>query len=137
MILPQRISAQTIPLDLVICNGHIIDGIGSPWYSGDIGIQNGRIVDIGKLAASPAKRRIDARGLTVAPGFIDMLGQSELTVLANPHVPSKIFQGITTEFTGEGTSPAPLGDALIRAGIQAYDFFGIKPDCRTFSQYFA
>src|ERR1700686_752681 len=82
---------------LVITNGHIIDGTGSPWYSGDIGIKDGRIVAIGKLANAEAKRTIDSHGLGVAPGFIDMLGQSEITILVDPRMPSKIFQGITTE----------------------------------------
>src|SRR5579862_2780872 len=85
------------PYDLVIRNGHVIDGTGSPWYSADIAIQGGRVAAIGQLSQAQAKRSIDARGLTVAPGFIDMLGQSELTILVNPHLPSKIFQGITTE----------------------------------------
>ena len=95
------------PYDVVIQNGHIVDGTGSPWYSGDIGIRQGRIAAIGNLAGAPAKRHIDAHGMVVAPGFIDMLGQSELTILVNPHLPSKIYQGITTEITGEGSSVAP------------------------------
>ena len=99
-------AAQTF--DLVIRNGHIIDGTGSPWYSGDIGIINGRIAQIGVLTDASAKRVIDAQGRVVAPGFIDMLGQSEVSILVNPHLPSKIFQGITTEITGEGGSIAPL-----------------------------
>ena len=97
--------AADAPYDIIIRNGHIIDGTGSPWYSGDIGIRNGTIAAIGFLGAAPAKRTIDAHGMVVAPGFIDMLGQSEMTILVNPHLPSKIFQGITTEFTGEGGSP--------------------------------
>src|SRR5205823_7543918 len=88
--------SQNRQYDLVIQNGHIIDGTGSPWYSGDIAIQGGRIAAIGQIAGSSGKRTIDARGMVVAPGFIDMLGQSELTILVNPHLPSKIFQGITT-----------------------------------------
>ena len=68
-------------------------------------------------AAAPRKRTIDAAGKVVAPGFIDMLGQSELTILVEPRLPSKIFQGITTEITGEGTSIAPLNDAIIRSPI--------------------
>ena len=106
--------ASSAPYDLIIRNGHIIDGTGSPWYSGDIGIRNGRIAAIGFLGAPQATRTIDAHGMVVAPGFIDMLGQSEITILVNPHLPSKIFQGITTEFTGEGGSAAPLNDAIIR-----------------------
>ena len=73
----------------------------------------------------------------MAPGFIDMLGQSELTMLVNPHLPSKIFQGITTEITGEGNSVAPLNDAMIRADHATYDHFHLRPDWTTFRQYFA
>ncbi len=108
-------STPSSTFDIIIRNGHIIDGTGSPWYSGDIGIRDGRIAAIGFLGAAPAKRTIDAHGMVVAPGFIDMLGQSELTILVNPHLPSKIFQGITTEITGEGGSAAPLNDAIIKA----------------------
>ena len=99
--------------DLVITNGHIIDGTGSPWYSGDVGIRDGKIAAIGNLASASRKRTIDAAGRVVAPGFIDMLGQSELTILVEPRLPSKIYQGITTEMTGEGDSIAPLNDAII------------------------
>src|SRR6202041_2712255 len=100
--------AQTADFDLVITNGHIIDGTGSPWYSGDVGIRNGRIAAIGNLSASARQHTLDAHGKVVAPGFIDMLGQSETTILVDPRLPSKIYQGITTEITGEGGSAAPL-----------------------------
>jgi N-acyl-D-amino-acid deacylase len=100
--------------DLVIANGHIIDGTGSPWYAGDVAINAGRIAAIGNLSHASRKRTIDAHGMIVAPGFIDMLGQSELTVLVDPRLPSKIFQGITTEITGEGNSVAPMNDAIIK-----------------------
>ena len=96
--------------DIVIRNGHVIDGTGSPWYSADVGIKDGRIAAIGQIAEARARRRIDVQGMVVAPGFIDMLGQSELSILVNPHLPSKIYQGITTEITGEGSSAAPLND---------------------------
>src|SRR5580704_6070275 len=101
--------------DVVITNGHIIDGTGSPWYSGDIGILDGKIAAIGNLSDRRRARTIDAHGMVVAPGFIDMLGQSELTILVDPRLPSKIFQGITTEITGEGGSIAPLNDAIVKA----------------------
>jgi N-acyl-D-amino-acid deacylase len=123
--------------DLIITNGHIIDGTGSPWYSGDIGIRDGKVAAIGNLAAAARKRTIDAAGKVVAPGFIDMLGQSELTILVDPRLPSKIYQGITTEFTGEGSSIAPLNDAIIRADRTGYNHYKIAPDWRTFRQYFA
>jgi len=123
--------------DIVITNGRIIDGTGSPWYSGDIGIRGGRIAAIGNLSAVPRARTIDAHAMVVAPGFIDMLGQSELTILVDPRLPSKIFQGITTEITGEGGSVAPLNDAIIREERETYDYYGITPDWRTFREYFA
>jgi len=125
------------PFDIIICNGHIIDGTGSPWYSGDLGIRDGKIAAIGNLAQAAATRTIDAHGLVVAPGFIDMLGQSELTILVNPQLPSKIFQGITTEITGEGGSVAPLNDAIIKADHLSYEHLKITPDWQTFRQYFA
>ena len=129
--------APSSPYDVVIRNGHIIDGTGSPWYSGDLGIRQGRIARIGNLAGAPARRTIDAHGMMVAPGFIDMLGQSELTILVNPHLPSKIYQGITTEITGEGSSVAPQSDALLKADRVGYEHYGIEPDWRTFREYFA
>lgn len=125
------------PFDVVILHGHIIDGTGSPWYSADIGITNGHIAAIGDLASAPAKEKIDAQGKVVAPGFIDMLGQSELTILVDPRLPSKIYQGLTTEITGEGGSVAPLNDAIIASDRAGYDHLHITPDWRTFRQYFA
>src|SRR5512141_1307802 len=125
------------PFDLVIVNGHIIDGTGSPWYSGDVGIRDGRIAAIGRLSDAPARQRIDARGRIVAPGFIDMLGQSEMTMLVEPRLPSKIFQGITTEVTGEGGSAGPLNDQIIKADHLGYEHFKITPDWRTLGAYFA
>ena len=122
--------------DTVIVNGHIIDGTGSPWYTADLGIRDGRIAAIGNLAASPRRQTIDAGGRVVAPGFIDMLGQSELTILVDPRLPSKIYQGITTEITGEGNSAAPLNDKII-ANEGDFAHFKITPDWRTFRQYFA
>src|SRR5438477_3308626 len=123
--------------DVVISNGHIVDGTGSPWYSGDIGISDGKITAIGNLSDAQRNRTIDATGMVVAPGFIDMLGQSELTILVDPRLPSKIYQGITTEITGEGGSAAPQNDALIRADQSTYDHYHITPDWRTFQQYFS
>ena len=135
--LPATLLAQGQRYDLIIHNGRIIDGTGSPWYSGDLGIRGGRIAAIGILAAAKADRTIDAGGMVVAPGFIDMLGQSDLSILVNPQLPSKIFQGITTEITGEGSSAAPLNDTIIAADRLSYDHLKITPDWRTLAEYFA
>lgn len=130
--------AQTQPpFDIVITNGRIIDGTGSPWYSGDLGIRDGKIAAIGNLSAAPRQRTIDAAGKVVSPGYIDMLGQSELTILVDPSLPSKIFQGITSEITGEGNSIAPLNDAIIATDRTGYDHYKINPDWRTLHEYFA
>src|SRR6202048_2065657 len=127
-------AAQTF--DVLIRNGHLMDGTGSPWYSGDIGIRNGRIAALGRLHDATAKTTIDAKNLLVTPGFIDMLGQSEMTILVEPHLPSKIFQGITTEVTGEGNSVAPISDRTIESDRIGYEHLKINPDWRTLSQYF-
>src|ERR1035437_2694409 len=142
-LFPQRPAGGADPategegFDIVIVNGHIIDGTGSPWYSAQVGIRAGRIAAIGNLAAARRRKTIDATGKVVAPGFIDMLGQSELTMLVDPRLPSKIFQGITTESTGEGGSIAPLNDAIIAADRASYEHYKINPDWRTFRQYFS
>jgi len=125
------------PFDVVILHGHIIDGTGSPWYSGDVGIRDGRIAAIGDLGNAPTKQKIDAQGKVVAPGFIDMLGQSELTILVDPRLPSKIYQGITTEITGEGNSVAPVNDAMLASDRAGYAHLHITPDWRTLREYFA
>ena len=123
--------------DTLIVNGHVVDGTGSPWYAADVAIKDGRVAAIGRLSGASATQTIDARGRIVAPGFIDMLGQSDITILVEPTLPSKIFQGITTEVTGEGGSAAPLNDAIVKADKVDYDHFKIVPDWRTFAQYFA
>ena len=125
------------PFDLVIVHGRIIDGTGSPWYSADVGIRNGRIAAIGNLEREARAKTVDAHDHVVAPGFIDMLGQSELSILVEPRLPSKIFQGVTTEITGEGDSVAPLNDSIIRADRKVYEHYGVTPDWRTLRQYFA
>lgn len=131
-----RASAQG-NYDLIVRNGRIIDGTGSPWYHGDVAIRDGRIVAIGRLADATARKTINAKGEIVAPGFIDMLGQSELNILVAPSLPSKIYQGITTEITGEGDSIAPLDDRIIETNQAGYEHLGITPTWRTLDGYFA
>jgi N-acyl-D-amino-acid deacylase len=134
---PAAVPAQKQPFDIVILNGHIIDGTGSPWYSGQVGIRQGRIAAIGNLSSEPRRQTIDAHGDVVAPGFIDMLGQSELTMLVDPRLPSKIYQGITTEVTGEGGSAAPVNASMIESDRAGYEHLKITPDWTTFREYFA
>jgi N-acyl-D-amino-acid deacylase len=133
---PVALAAQEDVYDVLIRNGRIIDGTGSPWYAGDVGIRGGRIVAIGTLNGA-ARQTVDASGMVVAPGFIDMLGQSEMSILVDPRLPSKIFQGITTEVTGEGGSAGPLDDSIIAADRAGYEHYGITPDWRTLGEYFA
>src|SRR5262249_21722261 len=94
--------------DVLIKNGRVIDGSGNPWMWADIGIKGDRITLVGRAPAdAKAKRTIDATGLIVAPGFIDMLDQSESNLLVDRQAVSKLTQGITTGITGEGGSIAP------------------------------
>ena len=123
--------------DVLITNGRVVDGTGAPWYRADVGIIGDRIAAIGQLAGRDAKTRVDASNLVVAPGFIDMLGQSEFNVLVDPRAASKITQGITTEITGEGSSIAPLNEALVKSAQPQYDRFKVALDFRTLDEYFA
>lgn len=139
LLLGSVASAPAQQYDVLIRNGHILDGTGSPWYSGEISILDGRIAAITPphgLDATTARLVIDAQGAIVAPGFIDMLGQSERTLLANPHVPSKLMQGITTEITGEGNSIAPRTDAMIAAKLAALPPGSSVPEFHTLAEYF-
>ena len=137
--------AAAEPFDIVISGGRVIDGTGNPWFLADVGIRDGRIAAIGNLCRAggtagkecPARRRIDASGLYVTPGFIDLLGQSEITVLVDNRAESKIRQGITSEITGEGESVAPENDKTLPEDQEGVAPFGIQIDWRTLTQYFA
>ncbi|MGZ6130670.1 MAG: N-acyl-D-amino-acid deacylase family protein [Myxococcaceae bacterium] len=107
------LAAAPQKLDLVIEHGRVVDGTGSPWFRADVGIRGDRITRMGDLHDVPAKLRIDARDHVVAPGFIDLLGQSELAVLVDPRAESKIRQGITTELTGELGTVAPVAKEIL------------------------
>src|SRR5688572_836033 len=122
--------------DVLITNGRVVDGTGAPWYRADVGIIGDRIAAIGQLAGRDAKTRVDASNLVVAPGFIDMLGQSEFHVLVDPRAASKITQGITTEITGEGTSIAPVTDEIVKKDAK-YERYKVTADYRTLGEYFA
>ena len=133
-------SATTAPApeyDLLIRNGRIIDGSGRPGYMADVAIKGDRIVRIKNLKNTKAARVIDARGMVVAPGFIDMLGQSETYLLIDSRGMSKVMMGVTTEITGEGESIAPVNDRLIKEQEDFNRRFNLTVDWRTLGEYFA
>lgn len=123
--------------DYLIRNGRIVDGSGNPWFYGDVGIVKDRIVFVGNAAAdATAKRSIDAKGLIVAPGFIDMLGQSESNLLIDPRAESKLRQGITTEITGEGDSIAPLNERIKKENADFNQHYQLTVDWLQLEDYF-
>jgi dihydroorotase/N-acyl-D-amino-acid deacylase len=109
-------TSHPTPLDLKITNGRIVDGTGAPWFRGDVGIRGDRIVAIGDLSGEPANATIDAQNRMVSPGFIDLLGWSQGTVIADPRLEAKVRQGVTTEVTGEGVSPGPHAPDRVSPG---------------------
>jgi N-acyl-D-amino-acid deacylase len=121
--------------DLLFVGGRVVDGTGAPWFRGDVCVAGDRVAAVGSLVDAIAERRIDASGLVVTPGFIDMLGQSEYNVLVDNRAASKITQGITTEMTGEGDSIAPTSAALIAADQETWDYYGVTPDFTTLAGY--
>ena len=136
------LSLATVPgsaqssYDLLFRGGRVVDGSGAPWFAADVAVRDGRIAAVGRLEGASAKRIVDATGLVIAPGFIDLLGQSEYNVLVDGRAASKITQGITTEVTGEGASIAPVNDRMLAEGRDVYTRYGYTPDFRTLDGYF-
>jgi N-acyl-D-amino-acid deacylase len=128
-------AASAEDCDLLFAGGRVVDGTGAPWFRADVCVAGDRIAAVGRLAGMSARRRIDASRLVVAPGFIDMLGQSAFNVLADPRAASKITQGITTEITGEGSSIAPLDQRLIDESREVFEHYGVKPEWKTLREY--
>src|SRR5947208_12400567 len=133
-----RSAAQRQPnrFDVLIKNGRIVDGTGAPWFRADLGIAGDRIAAVGLLDGASAVITVDATNLVVAPGFIDLLGQSEFNVLVDGRAASKILQGVTTEVTGEGSSIAPVNDRMIADAAPNAAHFGVSQDWRTLADYF-
>jgi len=125
--------AEEARYDLLIINGHIVDGSGSPWFAGSVAVKDGKIADVGRLLNATARRVIDAQGLVVAPGFIDLHSHSDRTLLVDGHAQSKIRQGVTTDILGEDHSAGPVppgaGKNLATEGL-------IR-DWTTLGEYFA
>ncbi len=111
ILMPTSGATQDAQYDLVLRDGKIVDGTGNPWFYGDLAIQGDKIVALGKIAAK-GKREIDAKGLIVAPGFVDMHSHSDFTILEDGKAMSKIMQGVTTEVLGESSSPGPFQGQL-------------------------
>src|SRR5256886_14739050 len=121
--------------DVLLRGGWIVDGSGNPRYRGDVAIAGDRIAGLGFLAGAQARETLDVSGLVVAPGFIDMMGQSEINVLIDNRVLSKVTQGVTTEVTGEGGSIAPLTDKLVRDDSDAMKKWHYREDWRDLDGY--
>jgi dihydroorotase/N-acyl-D-amino-acid deacylase len=128
-------SAGAADYDLIIAGGRVLDGTGAPWMRADVGIRGDRIAALGNLEKATATRRVDASGRYVAPGFIDMLGQSEMHLLVDNRVESKIRQGITTEVTGEGGSVAPMNDVWIAEAKPWLDKYRLTIDWKDLDGY--
>ena len=123
--------------DLILSGGRVMDGTGAPWFRADVGIRGDAIAAVGDLSRGKARRRIQLKDLALAPGFIDLLGQSELNALIDPREESKVRQGITTELTGEGVSPAPTNAAWIHERRTWLRKYRLKIDWKDLSGYFA
>jgi len=123
--------------DLLLVGGAVVDGTGTPRRAADVAVNGDRIAAIGDLKGRTARRTVDVAGLVVAPGFIDMLGQSEATILVDPRGVSKVTQGITTEVTGEGVSIAPVNATTLRGDSAQYAAWGLTVDWRDLDGYFA
>src|ERR1041384_2750893 len=129
-------AANNGPYDLLLKGGWIVDGSGNPRYRGDVAIRGDRVAAVGFLGTATAKDTVDVSGLVVAPGFIDMLGQSEGAVLVDNRVLSKVSQGVTTEVTGEGGSVAPLTDLLVVDDSAWMKRYNVQEDWRDLNGYF-
>ena len=105
---PWHPSAEEPQYDLLIVNGRIVDGTGSPWFAGSVAVKDGKIAGVGRLPGATARQVIDAKGLVVSPGFIDLHTHSDYTLLVDGKAQSKIRQGVTTEILGEDSSAAPV-----------------------------
>jgi dihydroorotase/N-acyl-D-amino-acid deacylase len=122
--------------DLLLRGGTVIDGSGAPALRADVGITAERITAIGDLSSATASRVIDATGLVVAPGFIDMLGWSQHTILVDSRGYSKVTQGVTTEITGEGWSPAPVNANTLRGDSAQFAAWGLVVDWHDIDGWF-
>ncbi|HLE63649.1 MAG TPA: hypothetical protein VI750_10935, partial [Pyrinomonadaceae bacterium] len=132
----RQTEASAVTYDIVIRNGTIVDGSGRRRYKADLAIEGDRIARIGNLGLFKAARVIDASGLVVGPGFIDMLGQSETYLLIDARAMSKVMMGVTTEITGEGESIAPINERLVKEQEDFNRRYNLTVDWSTLDDYF-
>ncbi len=132
-----RPSAEPPQYDLLIVNGHIIDGSGSPWFEGSVAVKQGKIVEAGRLGKVSARQVIDASGLIVAPGFIDLHSHSDYTLLVDGNGQSKIRQGVTTEILGESESAGPVSGPAVPGFDRSLRRYRLQRDWTTLGEYFA
>jgi len=126
------VSESSRKLDILITGARVVDGCGNPWYLADVGIRDGKIAEVGNLTRHRAERTIHADGMVLAPGFIDMMGESTLPLLLDPvTAQSKLRQGVTTMMAGEGTSLAPQDERTIKDLNLPSGF----PHWKTFEEY--
>jgi N-acyl-D-amino-acid deacylase len=133
---PLRLGHRAPDYDLLLLGGTVVDGTGAARRRADVAVTGDRIVAIGDLGGRTARRTVNVSGLVVAPGFIDMLGHSEATILVDPRGVSKVTQGVTTEITGEGTSIAPVNAATLREDSAQYAAWGLVVDWHDLDGYF-
>lgn len=119
--------------DLVIRNGRLVDGTGNPWFHGDVAVRGDRMIAVGRIPNATAKREIDAKGLVVAPGFIDMHSHSDFVLFEDGDAQSKIRQGVTTDVLGESGSAGPFVKQL---PPHVVNIKGAKVELRTMRDYF-
>ena len=132
-LLPLGADPVAEPYDLIIRHGRIVDGTGNPWFQGDVAMRGDRIVAVGRVPAATAKREIDAKGLIVAPGFIDMHSHSDFVLFDDGDAQSKIRQGVTTDVLGEGGSAGPF---LNQLSPRVVSVKSEKVELRTMQDYF-
>jgi len=135
-LVPNATTQSTLEFDLLIKNGTIIDGSGRAGSRADLAVKGDRIVRIGRLPNAKAARVIDATGMVVSPGFIDLLGQSETFLLIDPRAMSKVMMGVTTEITGEGESIAPVNEKILKEQEDFNRRYNLTVDWRTLDDYF-
>lgn len=124
--------------DIVIHGGRVIDGTGNPWFYADVGLKNGKIVSIGKIAPQAGVRAISAKGHVVTPGYIDMHTHSDQPLVADGHAESKVRQGVTLDIIGESQTVTPLAGAILEEyRLEHRQRHGIETDWQTFTGYFS